>query len=289
MSEKPEATNQGPEQATEAQAGEATQPAAGGEAKSGPPPRDPNLRLEAIIGEKLRRHRWVLVGVVAALVLVIGGCFWLRGGETAPPGSAAKPFAVAAPVAAEEVETRVAEMVAEARKEWAAALPPTPDVNALVAAARVQWEAAAAPGPAQVPGKLKEYNQYRYYHFLEEYKMCLGAQPAAVVDIAEPDSSEETATEEPGEEAGVSESEGEGDPEVPASDGTSEELPAPTPTPTPTPALEMRPELDLEIETLQALPEAVGALLNMYDSGQCLERDDYAVYRGRGTWLRRWR
>ena len=51
---------------------------------------------------------------------------------------------------------------------------------------------------------------------------------------------------------------------------------------------EPRTELELELETLAALPQAVSALMTMYDRGDCNEPNQYAVYRGRGTWLRYW-
>lgn len=262
-----------------------------GEAVPGPAPREPNRRVETIVKEWVARRRWVVIGALALALTLVGGCLWLRSGPDAPAAAAEPP-----PITAPESELPFEERLQQARTEWELALPPTPDVDALVSERLVNELALramdSAPSPAQVPGKLEAYNEYRYYHFLEEYKMCLGAQPAGGVAIAEPtpeaEAVEETdtvSTDTEVETAGAEEGTGAGEPPTP--EPTPE--PVPEPTQVPTPVLEMRPELDLEIETLQALPEAVTALLDMYDTGQCLERDDYAVYRGRGTWLRRWR
>ncbi len=259
------------------------QPVSTGEAVPGPAPRDPNRRVETIVKEWVSRRRWVVIGALALALTLVGGCFWLRSGPDAPAAAAEPP-----PITAPESELPFEERLQQARTDWELALPPTPDVDAMVTQRLndelERWAVDSAPSPAQVPSKLETYNRYRYYHFLEEYKMCLGAQPAAVVAIAEPAAVEETdtvSTDTEAETAGAEEGTGAGEPPTPE--------PALISATVPTPALKMRPELDLEIETLQALPEAVAALLTMYDTGQCLERDDYAVYRGRGTWLRRWR
>ena len=286
-----EIQQQSPTPAQPDQAPAETQPVNTGEAVPGPAPRDPNRRVETILKEWVNRRRWVVIGALALALTLVGGCFWLRSGPDAPAAAAEPP-----PITAPESELPFEERLQQARAEWELALPPTPDVDALVTQRLndelAKWAVDSAPSPAQVPDKLEAYNEYRYYHFLEEYKMCLGAQPAAVVAIAEPtpeaEAVEETdtvSTDTEVETAGAEEAAGDGEPPTPEPALTS----TPEPTPIPTPVPEMRPELDLEIETLQALPEAVTALLTMYDTGQCLERDDYAVYRGRGTWLRRWR
>lgn len=283
---------QPPDQAQPEQGPAETQPVNTGQAVPGPAPRDPNRRVETIVKEWVSKRRaLVVLGLVLSLVLV-GGCVWVRSGTDAP---------AAADVAPLLTEAAVEERLQQAKTEWEQALPPTPDVDALVnqrvAAERASWAVAAAPSPYQIPAKLDAYTEYRYYHFLEEYRMCLGPQPAAVVDIAAPPRSEDfdavSADTEPGaEDPAAAEGTGEEadtqEPD-PAQDLAQDLEPTPTPEPTPEPALEMRPELELELETLQALPQAVDTLLAMYDAGKCVERDDYAIYRGRGTWLRQWR
>jgi len=252
---------------------------------------EPNLRVEEMIRRFGRRHRWILLGCVLGVVLLAGAICWARAGAT--DSSAAPQPTVDVVAAVQATLTAQAAPVAPETPETVQDTIDDEELSMLVeeraqqlSATRVAYQLLqpTSPPPALIPAKADAYTRYRYYHFLEEYRQCF-ADKNRVAAEAEPTpepSPEPTPEPTPPPDVG-----GDGTAADAAAGNVPMDTLTPEPTPEPTP-IPVRAEYDLEIETLRALPEAVAALLAMYDLGECEEPDDYAIYKGRGTWLRLW-
>ena len=102
-----------------------------------------------------KRGRWMLIAAVV-LVALCGTCFvWVRAddGQAATPPP---PTPTVEPTPTVDVAAMVVELMDQREKERLASVPPTPTIQP----------------PNLIAAKLTHYVDYRYYHFLEEYRQC---------------------------------------------------------------------------------------------------------------------